>query len=688
MDQATGSEVWVDRAFRLGYFLHGERDTAVQITARAMNKVRLAATSQGKRLYYRLTGRADARKSRSKVSVSEPHLLQRLIYVESEAFEREKEAASRTSDPHSPARPARTSDLIVFFVKHLVRITTKRNSFYVTLGLIRLLYNYTTPETMDLYNLVIQDPDRVHDDYYYRSRKGVLLKELKERFGELLEVVKGSRGEQRWRAADSDDKHRELVQECLHWFTPWSTPCVVPERFDPFTDTIEKLNFAGRHPDEEHEVEVNRIHATVHPECFARLAAANRLPLPGERLELPHFAIVDENSAPPRTPTSISADELQTIGNLLAQEASRRKAASSGIFRVLVDGQERGEINLQRQGSAQFAVGEEAEVVEVYGSDNRGPLLLANHLLNLAGADNQKTTITLERGQKISFAINLVRNSEGSITGAIVTVGYQETSILHTAVAAFGRARAALVSVSSSMGWWKPVATLATLGLLVAGIWWLWSTTHKTPNREFITIGPTPVPTAVPVITPQPEQTPGPQPEHKQPGRSIAPLTAPQFAVNRHRQESNEAFVERSLVPDANPNSQPHNNGLRAWDPIVMGKPLNEIHSFFVETASGDTGSQALVKELQKRLAANGNIIFANREQADAALKISARPASSQPDEKRLIVIVRGVNAAGYVVWPASRHGSSYRYVGQPQYVAERVVADVASAINRSKSER
>src|SRR3989441_8602524 len=82
------SDEWLDRAFRLAYFLHGERETAVQIATRAMNKLQLAATAQGKRLYYRLTGRADSRKARSKVSLSQPHLLQRLVYVESEEFER------------------------------------------------------------------------------------------------------------------------------------------------------------------------------------------------------------------------------------------------------------------------------------------------------------------------------------------------------------------------------------------------------------------------------------------------------------------------------------------------------------------------------------------------------------------------------------------------------------------------
>src|SRR6185369_5758803 len=245
-----------NRAFQLAYFIHRERKTAIEIATRALNKLQVAATAQGKRLYYRLTGRGEARKARSKVSMGEPHLLQRLVYIESEDYERRKESAAQEQD--SGAIAARQSDLIVYFIKHLVRITTRRNSFYVTLGLSRLLYNYTTAETMELYNLVIQDPDRVHDDYYYRSRKGVLLKELKERFGELIQVTKSARGEQRWLASGNGRDHHDLVSECLSWFTPWSTPCVVPERLDPFNETIAQLNFAGRHADEEHEVEENR----------------------------------------------------------------------------------------------------------------------------------------------------------------------------------------------------------------------------------------------------------------------------------------------------------------------------------------------------------------------------------------------------------------------------------------------
>lgn len=188
---------------------------------------------RAKRLYYEPTGRGSSRKARTKVSLSEPHLLQRLVYIESEEYEKPKELAARDR-----TSLIQETDPVIHFIKHLVRITTRRNSFYVTLGLCRLLHCYTSPETMTVYGLVVQDPERVRDDYYYRSRKAVLLRELKERFGDFVQLTRGPRREERFQALEDSSRHAGLVRECLTWFTPWTTACVVPERFDPFTARV------------------------------------------------------------------------------------------------------------------------------------------------------------------------------------------------------------------------------------------------------------------------------------------------------------------------------------------------------------------------------------------------------------------------------------------------------------------
>ncbi|HEX6188316.1 MAG TPA: hypothetical protein VFZ40_09560 [Pyrinomonadaceae bacterium] len=672
-----------NRAFQLAYFLHRERTTALEIAVRALNKLQLAATAQGKRLYYRLTGRSDAaRKARSKVSVEEPHLLQRLVYVESEEFERRKEAAAQNSNAHDEVTPACHSDLVVFFIKHLVRITTRRNSFYVTLGLGRLLYNYTTPETMELYNLVIQDPDRVHDDYYYRSRKGVLLKELKERFGELIEVMKGPRGEQRWRTGESNSGQAELVRECLTWFTPWSTPCVVPERFNPLNDPIEKLTFAGRHPDDEHEVEVNRIHAALHPDCFARLAAANGLTAPDERLELPHFFLADahdDSDQDSRRPPNLSEEDLNTINNLLAQEAGRRKAASSGFLRVLVDGTEMAEINTQRSASARFAIPEEAEVVEVYGRDEQGPLLLATHLLNFNGPTNRDFTITAEGGQRISFAVQLLRDHDGS-AGAQLAVTYAQSGVEGTGAKLNQLSTSIFNAVRdlSSAGWWKPAAAFSALVLLFAGAWWVWS--DRQNQNNVVSVAPTPAPSVPLAVTPEPSKSNEAQlaadyPEKKATPGANAATPTPLLA----RREPNETFVSRTLMTDNDVDAEPGAEDTRGpWNRNSTGKSLADVRRVYVQMKSSAASSAEFQTELRKALATSNNLQPADADQADAALKVTARAASTRPEDPRIIVIVRAVNADGYVVWPATRRSSTWRYMGRPRYVAERIVADLA----------
>ena len=117
------------RAFHLACFIHADRRVAIEVATAAMSKIAVAAQAQDKRLYYTPAGKK-TRGSRTNIMLSEPHLLQRLIYVESESYERQKEQKGGLLDEEA---------MIIHFVKHLVRITIRRNSFYVSLGLSRLL---------------------------------------------------------------------------------------------------------------------------------------------------------------------------------------------------------------------------------------------------------------------------------------------------------------------------------------------------------------------------------------------------------------------------------------------------------------------------------------------------------------------------------------------------------------------
>src|SRR5262245_59739093 len=242
-------------AFQLAYFIHQERGTAERITADALESLETTTLTQDKRIYY--LGQ------RTKVSFTELHLLQRLVYEKSTPFEREKE--------RDTSRSLSEDRLLVHFIKHLVWVTVKRKSLYVALGVCRLLHGYTMVETMEIYNVIIQDPARVPVEDYFRSRKKVLMDELLERFGNLLTTTRGIHGALLFTTHDEPTRLSTLVNDCLSAFTPWQTDCHVPKRFAPTDTTLPDFSFNGADPDEEHPVEIKRFHALLHPECFARL---------------------------------------------------------------------------------------------------------------------------------------------------------------------------------------------------------------------------------------------------------------------------------------------------------------------------------------------------------------------------------------------------------------------------------
>src|SRR5258706_7174472 len=289
MRELGSVEELLNKAFELAYFILGDRPASIYVAMAAMDKLKTASTNQSRRLYYTPTGRSAYPAARTKVNLSELHLLQRLVYVESELFERLIEGQRKS---------IHQDDLIIRYIKHLIRITTKHNSFYVTLGLCRLLYNYSTADTSEIYNLVLQDPERIRDDYYYRSRKKRLMQEIKDRFGGLVRTQRGLRGEERFEPQEDSQKYASLVKECLIRFTPWHSACALPKELDPKSSVIEQFLFKGGDPDKEHQIEMNRIHTLIHPACLARLTAALGLATADERLELPAFFVSNEGARP------------------------------------------------------------------------------------------------------------------------------------------------------------------------------------------------------------------------------------------------------------------------------------------------------------------------------------------------------------------------------------------------------
>lgn len=235
---------------RLAFFIHGDEKISAEIVRRALARVRQAAATQDKRLYYE-----PGHGVRTRAWLAEIHLLQQLVCAESEAFERKREEAEDV-----------TSDqLLIHYITHLVRITIARNSFFVNVGISRLLRDYTTAETMEI-DRVVHGDEALPLPSYYRSRKALLMRELKDRFRDRLTTGKGPYGD-RFERLGGGAPYVALVNSCLEELTPWRTQC-----------------WNDRKPRPADDLEIERMHAVLHPPCYRRLAAAAFLDDPDRRL--------------------------------------------------------------------------------------------------------------------------------------------------------------------------------------------------------------------------------------------------------------------------------------------------------------------------------------------------------------------------------------------------------------------
>src|SRR5262249_422022 len=124
------------RAFQLAYFILREVKAALLATREAVSALDVTLVRQDKRVHYLPIPRPE-------VSLGEGEMLQRLVYFASEPEERRQEQQGVPEDA-----------LVAHYIKHLVYITGRRNSFFVTLGLSRLLHSYTTAETAQIHELV------------------------------------------------------------------------------------------------------------------------------------------------------------------------------------------------------------------------------------------------------------------------------------------------------------------------------------------------------------------------------------------------------------------------------------------------------------------------------------------------------------------------------------------------------
>lgn len=686
MNELSRTEKWLGKAFELAYFIHGDIEIAKQVAFNAMNKLEVASNAQYKRFYYT----PEARNARNKVSMNDLQLLQRLVYVESETFEKEKEFTETASE----------KDLLIYFVKHLIRITLKRNSFYVTLGLSRILHNYGTTEAMEIYNVVVQDPEKVHDDYYYRSRKGVLMKELKNRFGEKLEIAQVNRGEQRFQSAGFSELEAKLVKKCLKSFTPWNTACDLPEKFNPQFETIKSLAFDGNNADDEHQVELNRMHVLLNPETFQKVVNALSFPLPEEKLEIPKFNMKkksdDSQNNDWKNPPSLKEDELKAMSARLDQEAARRKAASCGYFRVLVDGEEAGVFDSLQNNNYSFEFDREfAELVEVYSIENGRDTLLATYLM---GGDDEfaPTSMFLENGQKISF----------SFDGSNCQIGYQETKLSRKLACWWQRTAPVLGQKLQVL---RPVfAVMGILFVTMLGLMWYLNysnqaqqvSNNNNENTKPIQNQTKPEISSSAEVKPT-EEVVKPEVAQNQPKENIAqqpllnrvaikPIQVKQIKQKNPvlpKPEKQIPLYENTEVAEVKkfPVIEKREDTFENTETRSIkesGKTLKNIKYIYIEVSGDEKFGRQIGEQLLDKFNADKRFLAVNnKEKAEGLLKVSVRREHDNAKDEQTFVTatIRLVNSEGFVVFPSKKKVSAWRYVGKATEIPEQVVKDLAA---------
>lgn len=410
-----------DDGFRCAYFFHyPDRPLVLAILFRALDDMNVQTLGLKNKLdsSRRLSRKSGQAVQIKKLSLSGPQLFQYLILQESTQVERHQEAAADSK--------LREEDLLIRYIKHAVLAAWRRLSFHMAVALWRVIHNYRTEHLRTVDEFLTGEAKNSFADDCRRAKKD-LMQSLQLRFGNHLELVELPGKEQRFRGRNWSS-HRGLIHQCLDLLTPWGTPCVFA---DDLGDAIFVLKGERKRPSDHEQVERNRIHSHLHPDCFARLTEINGLLSLGDMLDLPGFTRCEssgpaEPSGGRRPIPHLNDDEIADLKKKLAAMEGRRRASSPRILKVVVDGEHRANIYLGGETTLTIPIQNGAQLLKVYAPDGAEDLLLATHLIDyeddgsLAAAH---AMVRLPGGKRIQVVVS--PDPGGAGAGASATVTYQ-----------------------------------------------------------------------------------------------------------------------------------------------------------------------------------------------------------------------------------------------------------------------
>jgi hypothetical protein len=431
-------------AFTLAFYIHVNKEVAFFVAEDAVDGLTSMLGRQGEnrkpseRLRGYLKWGERTRPVRKTVRLNEAQMLQWLVYKQSEPWERETE---RGDGLYLPAE----EDMIVRYVEHLVFLTLRRGSFYVTLAVGALLHQFSRRETRLFYDILTQsDLARMKDTSYIGKQRLEMLEKVSQRFGHMIRTVNSPGDEKQFVTRPMTRLVIDLVKESLRRFAPWGATCVVGPGFD-VTD-IPGLYFSEAGPQDEELIEMNRIRAVLDPDCFTRFAEglSKYVPTltngdqdkgcnydaPDERLAVPQFSNFPAGT--PRgdrlQPPKLTKEDFIRLRRTLDARAHRRKAFSPQQLCVYVDDVLTFSFDPKTTRRVRHTIGAGAGVIEVRGRDAAGELTLATLFLcdeEVAGGEFSDSVVH-PGGQKVTVRLKPAPETGGAVRGVQLEVSYAQ----------------------------------------------------------------------------------------------------------------------------------------------------------------------------------------------------------------------------------------------------------------------
>lgn len=628
----------LNQAFRLAHSIYrykeNDRKTALKIVSDALRAVEVRLLIQHE------ADRHDPEKP-TKVRWNTLQWFQLLIYYKSEEHEQQQESKHSVS--------LSEEDMIIRYIKHLILTTSRRNSFHISLGLSRLLYDYGAAETMAIYDLVFQDPDSSTKkaDAYYRARKNKLIEELEKRFHRFVKIHLGPRGEKRFEADDDSSRFAELVVDYLTRFTPWETSCELPTQLDTWT-AIRSLK----------SNQASQIHSLIHPDCFSKITAALNFDPPNSRLRLPRFFVSKDPTK--KTPqadssrTNLTQDETTAIREEIKEQRKRRKRFTPRSLAVLADSTERARFDLDQSTIVRFNLDADVTLIEIVGRDHENELLLATHVSTIEEDDanagrSQEFSIVLEGGQKISLLLPAQADFQNSSRS--LELRYGETNPLRAAALWWRQFK---YRINQGKAVLIPKFSIAVLALL-AVVFVLYLALSPSPKPEQIARQEAPGPSSEAGKIPTPVTTSSPQAE-----------TTPKEQRSRRR-------------------TDPLPGGTREPGSRVV-KSLLEVERLYFGSIGDDAFSRTVQQRISEKLQAGKlYVVTQGADEADTAVTGSAHSEGKRRDERTGQEVEVGnvalefVNASGDVIWRTKK------FRGTAEEIAAQFMKDLTDAVQRER---